>query len=307
MRTLTADGEAASHSGNVADLRTHYSVSFARRGAPYHPHHNGPVETMVKLLKTVVVDMGRLAGLSIAAHWPLLMAHAAYIINVMPRVSLQGRSARAALDGSPPNLRHFRTFGCAAVILAVGSYKNRGLLAPPGVMCEYIGVGLRRNMPGAMFILSDGRTVVSQHYRLDETKFSGIPSRRPPGVAAFARVLPADDPYDVGFVPPSVFVVFGAAPCTAASGTVVDGEAFCAAACYSPSAFMCMHVQRRRPSPADVATEGAARVREISNLISICTFATYSSPVLPLGAREVPWMHVLKLWPDGTLKLNAAG
>jgi hypothetical protein len=58
MRTLTADGEAANHSGNVADLRTHYGVSFARRGAPYHLHHNGQVETMVKLLKAVVVDMG---------------------------------------------------------------------------------------------------------------------------------------------------------------------------------------------------------------------------------------------------------
>jgi hypothetical protein len=51
MRALTADGEAANHSGNVADLLTHYGVSFARLGAPYHPHHNGPVETMVKLLK----------------------------------------------------------------------------------------------------------------------------------------------------------------------------------------------------------------------------------------------------------------
>jgi hypothetical protein len=84
-----------------------------------------------------------------------------------------------------------------------------------------------------MFILGDGRTVVSQHYGLDETKFPCIPSRRPQGVAAFARVLPADDPYNVDFVPPSAFVVFGAAPCTAASGTVVDGEACCAAACYS--------------------------------------------------------------------------
>jgi hypothetical protein len=157
-----------------------------------------------------------------------------------------------------------------------------------------------------MFILGDGRTVVSQHYRLDETEFSGIPKRRPPGVAAFARVLPADDPYDVGFVTSSAFVVFGAAPCTAASGTLVNGEAFCAAACYSTSAFMCMHVQRRRPSPADVAAESAARGREISNLISIGKLATYSSPVLPQGARKVPGMHVLKLWPDGTLKLNAA-
>jgi hypothetical protein len=52
---------------------------------------------------------------------------------------------------------------------------------------------------------------------------------------------------------------------------------------------------------------GVARVREISNLISIGTFETYPSPVLPQGAREVPGMHVLKLWPDGTLKLNAAG
>jgi hypothetical protein len=206
----------------------------------------------------------------------------------MPRVSLQGRSARATLDGSPPNLRHFHTFDYAAVVLAVGSYKNRGLLAPPGVVCVYIGVGLRRNMLGVMFILGDGRAIVSQHYRLDETKFPGIPSLRQPGVAAFARALPADDPYDAAFASPSAFVVFGAAPCTASSCTVADGEACCAEACYSPSAFMCMHVHRRRPSPADVAAESAARVREITNLISIGTFATYSSPVLPPGAREVP-------------------
>jgi hypothetical protein len=183
------------------------------------------------------------------------------------------------------------------VILAVGSYKNRGLLAPHGVVCVYIGVRLWRNMPGAMFILSDGRTVVSQHYRLDETKFPGIPLRRPPGVTAFARALPADDPYDASFVSPSAFVVFGDAPCTASSGTVADGEACCAAACYSPSAFMCMHLQRRRPSPADAVAESAARVREISNLISIGTFATYPSPILPPGAREVPGMQVLKPGP----------
>jgi hypothetical protein len=128
MCTLTADGEAANHSSNVTSLRAHYGVSFARQGAPYHPHHNCPVETMVKLLKAVVVDMGWVAGLSIAAHWPLLIAHAANIINDMPLVSLQGRSARAALDGFPPNLRYFRTFRCAAVILAVGSYKNRVFL-----------------------------------------------------------------------------------------------------------------------------------------------------------------------------------
>jgi hypothetical protein len=98
MRTLTADSDTANHSGNVADIRTHCGVSFARRGAPYHPHHNIQVETMIKLLKAVIVDMGRIADLSVAAHWPLLIAHAADIINVMPRVSLQGRSASAALD-----------------------------------------------------------------------------------------------------------------------------------------------------------------------------------------------------------------
>jgi hypothetical protein len=65
-------------------------------------------------------------------------------------------------------------------------------------MCVYIGVGLRRNMPGAMFILSDGRTVDSQHYRLDETRFPCIPSRRPPGVAGYARALPADEPCAAG-------------------------------------------------------------------------------------------------------------
>jgi hypothetical protein len=188
MRTMTVDGESANHSANVGDLSRHY----------------GPVETMIHLLKCLVMDMCRIAGLSVAAHWPLAIAHAADIANVMPRVSLHGRSARATLDGSPPNLLHFCIFGCVAVILAVGAYKNKGLLAPPGVTCVYVGVGLRR--------------IVSQHYRLDETKFPGIPSRRPPGVVAHAGVVPENDPFDAAFVPLSAFVAFGATPCTLSVG-----------------------------------------------------------------------------------------
>jgi hypothetical protein len=143
----------------------------------------------------------------------------------MPRVSRYGRSARATLDGSAPRLRHFRTLGCTAVILAVGAYKNKGLLAPPGVVCVYVGVGLRRNMTGAMFVLADGRTVVSQHYRLDETKFPGIPSCLPPGIIACVLCLldPADDPYDAGFRPPSSFVAYEGAPCMASAGVVHVG------------------------------------------------------------------------------------
>jgi hypothetical protein len=110
MRTLSADGESANHSANARELRQHYGISFERRNAPYHLHHNGPVETMVHLLKRLIVDMCRIAGLSVAAHWPLAIAQSADIANVMPRVSLHGRSARATLDGSPPSLRHFRTF-----------------------------------------------------------------------------------------------------------------------------------------------------------------------------------------------------
>jgi hypothetical protein len=107
-------------------------------------------------------------------------------------------------------LRHFHTFGCAAIILAVGAYRNKGLLTPPGVVCVYVGVGLRRNMTGAMFMLTNGRIVVSQHYRPDETKFQGIQSRSPPGVVAsvLGVLIPEDDPYDTGFRPPSSFVAY---------------------------------------------------------------------------------------------------
>jgi hypothetical protein len=60
----------------------------------------------------------------------------------------------------------------------------------------YVGVGLLCNTTGTMFMLTDGRTVVSQHYRLDETKFPGIQSRRPPGVVAgiLGVLVPEDDP-----------------------------------------------------------------------------------------------------------------
>jgi hypothetical protein len=67
MRTLSADCESANHSANARELRQHYGVSFDRRNAPYHPHHNGPVKTMVHLLKRLIVDMCRIAGLSVAA------------------------------------------------------------------------------------------------------------------------------------------------------------------------------------------------------------------------------------------------
>jgi hypothetical protein len=99
---VMADGEAANHSGNVTDLRTHFGVSFARRGAPYHPHYNGPVETMVKLLKAVVVDMGRVAGLSIAAHWPLLIAHAATSSTACLECLCKGVVLARRWTGLPP-------------------------------------------------------------------------------------------------------------------------------------------------------------------------------------------------------------
>jgi hypothetical protein len=84
---MTADGESANHSTNVVGICTNYCVLFEQRRAPYHPHHNGPVETMVKLLKDVVADTSRVTSLSVAAHWPLLIAHAADVVNVMPRVT----------------------------------------------------------------------------------------------------------------------------------------------------------------------------------------------------------------------------
>jgi hypothetical protein len=164
-------------------------------------------------------------------------------------------------------------------------------------------------MTGAMFILTDGRTVVSQHFRLDETKFPGIPSRRPPGVVAGVLGLldPEDDPYDAGFRSPSSFVAYGGAPCTASAGVVHAGGGHPIADTPGFRA-ICMSAQRRRtPTPAESRVERDAREREITNLISIGTFGTYAPRVLPPGAGGVPGMHVLKLLPDGSLKLNADG
>jgi hypothetical protein len=104
MCTLAADGEPANH------LRVHYCIS------------------------EVVIAICDVAGISVGTHWPLAALHAADVLNVMPRSVLAGRCAREALEGAPPDVRHFRVFGCAAVVLALGSYELRGLLTPPGVM-----------------------------------------------------------------------------------------------------------------------------------------------------------------------------
>jgi hypothetical protein len=122
-------------------------------------------------------------------------------------------------------------------------------------------------------------------------------------VAAFVGVRLEDDPYDTAFTPPSAIVVFGAAPCTTSAGAF-DNEL----SSHATPALMSMSVQRRwAPSPAEWREELAARVREITNLIFICTFCIDQSSVLPPCSDEVPCRHVIKLTQYGFIKINAAG
>jgi hypothetical protein len=85
---------------------------------------------------------------------------------VVSRVPLGGLSTLQLLDGVVPDLTHFRAFGCSAVILARAGYRIKGTFCSPGVVCVYIGTGRRRAMTGALFMLPDGCTAVSQHYTL---------------------------------------------------------------------------------------------------------------------------------------------
>jgi hypothetical protein len=194
------------------------------------------------------------------------------------------------------------------VVLALGSYKLRGLLTPPGIACVYIGTGLRRGMSGALFMLNDGRSIVSQHYRLDEEKFPGLPGRRPPGIVAYVDGGTTDDPYSPDFVIPGGGVPYAERACTYSSGIVDSGG--WAAALAAPTDFFCMHVRRSHtplPTDAERRLAYAATERELSNLIGIGTFEAYPHPTLPAGSQSVPGMHVLKRAPDGSLKLNSEG
>jgi hypothetical protein len=163
-------------------------------------------------------------------------------------------------------------------------------------------------MSGALFMLGNGRTVVSQHYRLDETKFPGLPGRRPPGMVAYASGGPADDPYSPDFVPPGQGVPYASEPCTYSTGNV-DGSGWAVVPTAMPD-LLCFHVrhtERRVQTAAERSLTYDATVRELDNLISIGTFEAYPHATLPPGSRSVPGMHVLKRTPDGALKLNAKG
>ena len=190
MRTLATDGEPANLSDAHTLLRTHYGIAFRRVNAPYHSHHNAPAETTVHQLKRLASTLCSDGNIAPGAHWPLALAHAEDILNVLPRTGLEGDCALQRLHGRAPSLRYFHAFGCRAYVLAVGAYKAKGILRPHAVEAVYIGTGWRRGMSGAMFALADGRHVVSQHYRVDETRFPGLPRQVPPGVALAAIATP---------------------------------------------------------------------------------------------------------------------
>jgi hypothetical protein len=82
-------------------------------------------------------------------------------------------------------LRHFKRYGCAAWVLKRGSYKDKGILREHSIPCMYVGTGERRGQLGAMFLLPSGQSIVTEHYRVDESRISSMIVRRPPAIAMF--------------------------------------------------------------------------------------------------------------------------
>jgi len=185
--TLASDGEPANHSAEVRALCATYGVAFTRRNAPYHPHHNATVETSIGLLKQKTAALLASAQLPPTHHWPDALLHAAAVLNVTPRRSLQWRSSYELVHGRAPDLRHFRRYGCVAWVLKLGSTKDKGgFLNANHIECMYIGVGERHGQRGAMFLLPNGKRIVTEHYRCDERRISTMLVRRPPEIALLA-------------------------------------------------------------------------------------------------------------------------
>jgi hypothetical protein len=188
--TIASDGEPANHSAPVRALCATYGVGFTRSNAPYHPHHNDGVESAIYLLKRRTIAILSSAGLSPQHSWPDALMHAADILNITPRDSLGGASPWQRVHGRPPDLRHFRRYGCVGWVLSLGAYKTRGFLHSNTIECMYIGTGLRRSQLGAMFLLPDGKRIVTEHYRVDESCISAMLLRRPPAVAMLTIAPP---------------------------------------------------------------------------------------------------------------------
>ena len=139
-----------------------YGVGYLERNAPYHPHHNASVESSIYVLKLKVAAILSDANLSPHHHWPDALLHAACVLNVTPRRSLDGKSPYELVHGRLPDLRHFKRYGCVAWALKLGVAKDKvTFLGNNHIECMYIGVGERHGQRGAMFMLPDGRRLVA--------------------------------------------------------------------------------------------------------------------------------------------------
>ena len=284
--SIFSDGETANTSRTVQQSRLHMGIPFQRTNAPYHPHQNGAVETVVHALKQITARLCRDAGLSPSTGWPLAVLHAADIANFHPRKSLLGRCPLEILYGKPPAARYVHAFGCRAWVLALGPHRQ-GPLQPKALDAVYIGTGLRRGMSGALFLLNDGRTVVTQHYRVDEYSFPGITTHRPPTpLLALATHTFASDPVPSMFVsdePERVLLTIAATRAGARTAPP------CSRSRYVP--------------PEDTYLITTAKHREIATLIATGTFLVLPSAPL-VDFRLLPGIFVIKRRPDGTLALK---
>ena len=274
MRTLASDGEPANRGPDLQALRREYGIPFTKYNAPYHPHHNGRVESFIALLKRRTARICEAAHLDPVTHWPDALLHAIDVLNVTPRRSLGGISPLERLHGKAPCLKFFRRFWCEAYILPLGSYKLRGILASNYIKCAYIGTGLRKQQTGALFLLPDGRRIVTVHFRVRESADATLPTQAAP--TPTARVLPAS----AGPAQPVVL-----------ARVVLHADA-----------------PRASRSPREVrhALAHAAKMREMDNLWRIGTFKPHLG-ALPADARTVPGIFVMKMTAGGELKLDKDG
>ena len=186
---LVSDGEPANRSAEVLAVVAEYGVGFQRVNAPHHPHHNAHVESSIYVIKRIAERLIHDSGLDAVRIWPYAVLHAVDIGNVKPRKSLDDASPYARVHGKEPDLRHFKRFGCTAWVLALGSYKDKGFFRGNTIPCTYVGTGMRRNQLGAMFLLADGRSIVTEHYRVDESVISPLLVRKAPALTALTAQL----------------------------------------------------------------------------------------------------------------------